>query len=1033
MKISDISIRRPVTTLTLTAALIFFGILGFMRMGIDLYPEVDFPIVTIKTILTGASPEVIDIDVTDVIEEQVKTISGIKSITSQSYESLSYITVEFELDKDVDVAAQEVRDKVNLAEQDLPDDVDKPVVAKFDIASQAIMWLAVSGNVEYSVLSHYADKVLKEQLQSVSGVGNIDPGGLRERQIRVWLDPNKLNARGLTAGDVVRAIGLKHIEMPGGRIETASQELSIRVLGEYTSVEELKRLVVARRDDSTIVLKDLGEITDGFEDMRSIIHFNGVPSIGLGVRKQSGTNTTEVAQAVRHKLEEVSRHAPARVTVEVAYDSSEFIRDSMRGVQFDIILGVLLTALTMYIFLKNIRTTFISIMAIPVSLIGAFMLMQSFGFTINNMTMLAMSLAVGLVIDDTIVVLENIFRHVEDGEEPMQAASTGTSEVGLAVIAATSSIAAVFIPVAFMEGIIGRFFYQFGLTVVLTILISVLISFTLTPFLSSRLIRHQKSHGKLYTSLENGLKAIEHVYRSLLTWSLSHRKTVVVIAIAAFAGGIALIPIIGTEMAPNADQGAFLVRFELPTGTSLDQTSLRLHEVEQFVFSQPEVDHSFSALGVGSGGEVNKGIMIVSLLPKNERETTQHKMMERVRDKLRSYPDMITAVEYMSAVGGGQRNSNINVVIKGPSVEALEPVSRKIITDMISSGIFTDVDTDLRLTKPDVKIHINRGLADDLNTAVRSISNEIYTLFGGVDAATFKEGGFRYDIQVKALPEYRTSPESLEHIPVRAADGTIIDAANLVNYEIGQGPNVINRFDRMRSATIFANVKDISVGEGFAKTMQIINNHLPKDGNWSTALGGESRAMQESFQSLANALIIAILIIYMILCIQFESFLHPFTMMLSLPLCMVGVFGALLLTGHTLNVMSFIGIILLMGIVTKNGILLVDFANQQREKGVDKIQAMITAGALRLRPIIMTALTVIVCVIPVALALSEGGESRAPMGVAVIGGVFSSTLLTLLVVPVVYIMLDNAKDRIHAWRTGRKPALISENFEGERQ
>jgi HAE1 family hydrophobic/amphiphilic exporter-1 len=1035
MLISDTSIRRPVMTLTIMAAILIFGWIAYKSMGIDLFPEIDFPVVTVQTVLEGASPEVIDADVTDVLEEQIKTIGGIKFLMSQSYESLSIIAVEFELEKDVDVAAQEVRAKVNLAERDLPDDVEKPVVDKMDTASNAVMWITVYGSADYGEMSYYADKVLKEQLQSISGVGNIQLGGLREREIRVWLNPEKLKARGLTAQDAVAAIKSKHLEMPGGRIETKEKEYSVKIKGEFTSVEELKNLVVAEREGTTISLKELGKVDDGFEDLRNIARFNGLPAIGLGIRKQSGTNTTEVIDAVKAKLEKIKKDTPEGISIGIALDTSGFIKESMEGVRFDIIFGVILTALIMYLFLRNIRVTFISVTAIPISLIGGFVLMNALGFTVNNLTMLAMSLSVGMVIDDAIVVMENIFRHVEAGEDPMNAASVGTGEVGLAVIAATSSVAAVFIPVAFMKGLIGRFFYQFGMTVALTIIISVLVSLTLTPLLCSRMLHHQRSHKKLYIILENAFLAVERGYRRALEWAVTYRWTVILIAVTTFVIGIYLVRFIGTEFVAQADSAQFKIGFELPTGTSIEETAKRLYELETIVAAQPETKQYFGAIGVGGGSEVNKGVMIVNLLPKGERKESQREIMRRMRTKLDAYKDMISSVEYLEQIGGGRRYADVDLVIKGPSVEELARVSEQIVADLRSQDIFVGVDTDLRITKPDVKVHINRDLADDLGVDVKSISDEIYILFGGTDAAKFKEGGYRYDIRVKALPEFRTDPSGLEIISVRARDGRLIEASNLITQEVSMGPNVINRFDRMRSLTLYADVEKISVGEGLVKAEEIIGKYLPKDGNWDTALVGKTQVFKESFQYLFQALLIAVLVIYMILCIQFESFVHPFTMMLALPLCMVGVFGALLLTGETLNIFSFIGIIMLMGIVTKNGILLVDFANQQRRKGMDKVQAMLTAGPIRLRPILMTASAVIIGVVPVALALSEGGETRAPMAIAVIGGMISSTLLTLLVVPVVYLMLDDVQEWVSGkfWKHRRRVPIntVSEKKQGE--
>ena len=1019
MLISDISIRRPVTTLTSMAALVVFGVLAFRGIGIDLFPEVDFPFVTVTTTLVGASPEVMEQDVTDVLEEQIKTISGIKSLNSQSFESLSLIRIEFELFKDVNVAAEEVRAKVNLAEKDLPADIEKPIVDKLDIATQPIMWVAVSGNVKYRELAHYADKVVKEEIQSLSGVGNIQMGGLREREIRVWLDPMKMEGYNITAQDIVWAIHNEHVELPGGRIEAELLEYSVKIEGEYTSADSMNNIVIAKSNDTPIYLKDVAKVEDGLEDFRTIARFNGIPTIGLGVRKQSGTNTVEVAEIVKKKLEKIKQQCPEGISIDLAFDSSDFIKSSMKGVQFDIILGIIFTALIMYIFLRNVRITFISVIAIPISLIGAFIVMNALDFTINNMTMLALSLAVGMVIDDAIVVLENIFRHIEKGEERMGAARIGTDEVALAVLAATSSIAAVFIPVAFMKGIIGRFFFQFGLTVALTIIISALVSLTLTPFLCSRILHHKKKHNRFYVVLETFFTGLERGYRRILKWAVSHRLGIVMLTIVVFLLGMSLKYFIGTEFITEADESRFLVRFELPTGTSIQQTDKHLRKVEKIIFNQPEIKGAFTAIGIGSSTEINTGIGVILLVPKNEREFSQAEIMQRLRSIFQQYKDIIFSVENLSPIGGGQRSANIQFVIQGPTIEDLSRVVNEIVQDLKSNDNFMDVDSDLRITKPDVKVYVNRGLANDLGVDVRSISNEIYTLFGGLEAAKFKEGGYRYDIRVKALPNYRMKPSDLYRMTVRGRDGRLVKAPNLINYQVGQGPNVINRYDRRRAVTLFANVSNISEGEGLQELERIVLKTLPKDGNWSTALTGRTRAFQESFKYMLDALIIAILIIYMILAIQFESFIHPFTIMISLPLTMIGVFGALLITGKTLNIFSFIGIIMLMGIVTKNAILLVDFANQQRRRGIGKVEAMLIAGPIRLRPILMTAVSTMMAMVPIALALSEGGETRAPMAVTVIGGMLTSTLLTLLVVPVVYLLLDD----VVAWIWERMRSL----------
>jgi HAE1 family hydrophobic/amphiphilic exporter-1 len=1008
MWITDTSIKRPVTTITLMGAIVIFGLMAFGSLGIDLMPEVDIPVVTVTTVLTGSSPEVIDREITDVIEEQVNTISGIKTLRSQSYEGVSVVMIEFELDKEIDVAAEEVRSKVNLAKRDLPAGIEEPIVEKVDFSSLPIMRIAVYGDVDYSRLSHYADKVLKDRLQSIQGVGSIETSGLRERQIRVWFDPQRLQAHDLTATEVVRAIQSKHVEMPGGRVETETVEYTVKVEGEFTSVEALAGLAVSERDGIVTYLKDVARVDDGFEDLRSVARYNRRPAAELGVRKQSGTNTVAVANAVAQKLEEIAPHIPEGIQVAIAYDSSVYIEESIRGVQIDIIIGILLTALVMYLFLRNIRVTFISVLAIPISLLGGLIAMQALGFTINFMTMLAMSLAVGMVIDDAIVVLENIFRHVEEGKEPRLAASEGTSQVWLPVLAATSSIAAVFIPVAFMEGVIGRFFYEFGLTVAVTIIISALVSLTLTPFMSSRMLRRETSHSRLYVVLENIFDLLSRTYKRALGWAVGHRWSVVGIAIAAFAAGIALIPLIGSEFITEADESQFLVRFESPTGTSIQETTRSMNELEERLFEQPEVDSLFATIGGGAGGEINRGFIVALLKPRHERTASQRDVMDRMQEKFSSMTEMIISVEYVAWEGGGTRYADVEYIIQGSSIEELGRVGDAVVRDLNSQGVFANVDTDLRLTKPEVRVHFHRGTADDLGVDVLAVSNEIYTLFGGVDAAVYKEGGYRYDIRVRALPEYRMRPDDLEQIAVRSGDGRLIKAPNIVSYEVGKGPNVVNRYNRRRALTLYASVAGIPQGEGLTRVQETVARHLPDDGNWSTAVSGMSQTYQESFGSMFTALLVAILVIYMVLAMQFESFVHPLTIMVSLPMSMIGVFGLLLVTGKTLNIFSFIGIILLVGIVTKNSILLVDFANQERRRGADKVQAILTAGPLRLRPILMTAFSTMVAVVPVALAMSEGGETRQPMALAVIGGMMTSTLLTLLVIPVIYLIVDDA-------------------------
>jgi hydrophobic/amphiphilic exporter-1 (mainly G- bacteria), HAE1 family len=1010
MFLSDTAIKRPVSTLLFTSGILIFGYVAFTGMGVDLFPEVELPTVTVTSILPGADPEIMDLDVTDVLEEQINTIEGVKRIISRSTEGISQVVVEFVLSKDVDIAAQEVRDKVSLARADLPLDLEPPLVQKLDIAAQPILWIAVTTSGDYRRIARYADEVIKERLQTIPGVGAVVMGGFQEREIRLWLVPEQLEARGLSPLDVVNAVQARHIELPGGRIEQPDREFVVKVKGEYETVEELRSLVVSQQDGAVVYLRDVAVIEDGSEDLRSVARFNGLPSVGLGIRKQSGTNTVAVARMVKEEVERIRAQAPEGINLQIASDSSRFIENSMEDVIFDLFLGAILTSLVMLVFLRNFRMTMISVAAIPVSIIGSFVVMYWLDFTINNMTMLAMSLAIGIVIDDAIVVLENIFRHVEEGQGAMAAARLGTSEVGLAVLAASSSIVAVFLPVAFMQGIIGRFFFQFGLSVALSVLVSVVVSFTLTPMLCSRLLKHDPNHGTVFQAFERAFRHAESWYSRWLAVALQRRWATLGLALGLFVAGLALIPFLKKGFLTEPDESRFLIRFELPTGTSVEATDNRLRTIERLVLSQPEVRSAFAATGFT--GEPNAGILFVNLVYPGERSEGQQEIMVRLRQDLaQAVPEARVAIEYISAVGGGQRNAEIQFIVQGPSVELLDQVAGTITEQVRNLPGFVDVDNDLRLNKPELKVSINRDLADDLGVDVRTIARNFGILYGGWDVAKFKEGGKRFDIRARAAPEARERPEDLLQPVVHSMEGRPIQAPNLVQVVQGFGPNAINRYNRSRAATIYANLEGIPLGEALPLVNQIAAVAIPAEPGWGTGLSGTSDAFTESFQYLLAALGIAMLMIYLILGAQFESFIHPLTIMMSVPLAIAGSFGLLLITRTQLDIFSFIGLVMLVGIVTKNAILLLDFTIQIRARGVSREEALLKAGPLRLRPILMTALTTIAAVTPVALALSEGGELRAPMGMAVIGGMLTSTFLTLFVVPCFYSVVDD----IGAW------------------
>ncbi len=1024
MKLTNTALRRPVTVLIALIALIVFGIISITKMGMETMPNVDFPIISVSTTMTGASPAVMDNDVTDVIEEQLNTISGIENISSSSYDGLSVIQVEFELNRNIDAAAADVRAKVNRASRSLPDEADDPIVQKFSTSDRSVFALAIFGKVPYSEISHFAEKVATLKLQTVDGVGSVRTSGLREREIRVWLDPSRLEARGLLVDDVKDAIAQKHIELPAGRVETEESELAIRLEGEYSSVDDLSSLPITSRGGAIVRLSDIGDVKDSYEDQRSIATFNGEPVIILKIRKQRGTNEVQLGGELVKAVEELRKQLPRGMDMKILSNSATFVKASMKGVGKDILIGIVLCSLVMLLFLRTIRATLVTVITIPACLLGSLIVLRFAGITINNMTMMGLSLAVGMVVDATTVVLENVHRHQELGEKPFNAASIGTSEVGFAVLAGAATTIAVFGPVATMEGIIGRFFFAFGVTVVTTIIISLTLSLTLTPFLCSRILQHDHP-GPVGMVIERAFKGLERGYSSTLHFAVHHRMIVLALAIAFFAGGMVLASQLGQGFFPTEDQGDFSLNIELPMGSSLGKTERMMQQMGTIVRNIPEVDYTYSTAGSGTGGEVYKGNMNVYLIPRKER-VSMFEVMKKVRRKLAVFRDVKVTLGHHGGAGA-------NLTLLGPDIEKLFSVAEKMKADLASDPRLADIDTNIRLKKPRLNMTINRALADDMNINIKSLSKEVQAYFGGVNAGVFKDGGYRYDIRLRAAGDFRKSAADIGNIAIRNGSGEIVRIPGIVNVESGTGPNRINRYNRQRALNISASNVDISMGEAMALVRQSFERNKPADGSVTAQVTGRSKHMATNFGYLINAILIAIVLVYMVMAVQFESFLHPLTVMFSLPLMTVGVFGMLLITGKEIDVMSLMGIILLVGIVVNNAILLVDFTNQQRAQGVDKVTAVLRAGPLRLRPILMTALSTMVGAVPIALGLSEGSEVRQPMSIAVIGGLFTSTILTLLVIPTVYLIIDDMKEKAGALVTGsrRRQILDKEEKKGE--
>ncbi|MDR1886197.1 MAG: efflux RND transporter permease subunit [Synergistaceae bacterium] len=1009
MKIIDVSLRRPVTVLILTIAILVFGAYSYMNMGIERMPNVEFPIVVVRTTMEGASPAIIDNDVTDVLEARINTIEGIKNISSSSYEGRSVIVVEFDLDRNVDFAAADVRGKVSMATGQLPDECDDPQVDKFDPANFPIMNIAVrnDGRTDRKSLVRYVDNILTERLQTIKGVGGVQLAGFRDREIRIWLNTDSLEAFGLTTKDIKDAVYNRHVELPAGRIETGTREYGIRLEGEYRSVAELSYVPVAYRNGAVIRLRDVARIEDDFADKRSESLYDGDPTIMVQVRKQKGANEVALAQEVRRRVAELNDTAPRGTTLEIVQDTSEFIMRSMNGVFGDILLSICLTSVIMFIFLRTLRATAVAVITIPVCLLGSLSVLYWMGITINNMSMMGASLAVGMVVDATSVVMENISRHRSLGKGPMNAAADGAGEVGFAVMAGAATTLAVFIPVAFMGSLMGRFFSAFGVTVAMTISVSLLLSLTLTPFLCSRLLGRER-RGFVQAALEAPFMWLERAYRVLLGFSVKHRFTVILTALLLFGAGVWFASSLGSEFFPNEDQGRLRVQMELPADSSLEVTERVMGEMIDVIRSDPRVAYTYGVAGSGAGEEVYKGSLTVELIDKKRRESASE-VMGDLRRKLQAFRD----VDIKMGNWGG---SDITLIIQGPTSESLAEIGDQIKADLAADNRgLVDITTDLQMNKPRINLELNRALADDLGVNIRDLSDELNAWFGGTKSGSFNEGGYRYDIRIRAERDLRDDPEKIYNTLVRTQGGQVIRADGLVTGYIANAPNVINRFNRQRSLQIGANVDGISPGDGIAIMEEVFRKYAPQDGTYSMSPSGDSENMKESFHYMSIALVFAILLVYIVMAIQFESFLHPFTVMFSLPLMTAGSFGLLYAMGIRLSVMSFMGVILLVGVVVNNAILLVDFINQLRARGMSKVEAVVEAGPMRLRAILMTTVSTMVGNLPVALALSEGGETRQPMSVAVIGGLFTYTMLTLLVIPVLYLVFDDIKD----WASGR--------------
>ena len=1041
MFISTVAIKRPLFTAMIICAMLVFGLVSLKGLGVDLFPKVDFPVVTVVTTLRGADPETVESRVTDIIEESVNTLAGIKKLRSTSAEGTSLIVVEFQLEKNVDVAFQEVQARVNSVRAQLPTDVDDPVIEKFDMDAAPIMTLVVSGDLGPRELYNLADKRIKEQLQRVNDVGSVKIVGGRERKLWLWLDPLRLRQNSLTVQDVRNALLRQHIEMPGGRVETDQLELVTRIKAEFASAADLDELVLVEQNGRTVRLKDVGRAEDGLEEFRSYAQRDDKPGIALQIRRQSGTNTVQVAHDVKAEIEKMrGEMASQGVRLDIAVDTSLFIQRSVDEVKHHLVVGGTLAVLTVLIFLLNFRSTFISAMVLPTSIMATFMMMAFMGFTLNFMTLMALTLAIGLLIDDAIVVQENIMRHVQEGKPAAWAAEFATREIGLAVLATTLSVVAVFLPTAYTKGIVGRFFFPFGMTVSFAVLISMFVSFTLDPMLSSRLLRKQTHVNVVFRTLERLFQKAEQAYEVVLGWCLRRRWLVVGTAVVCFVASLGLGRFIHSEFLPKEDQGEFEIIAKAPLGSPLSRTRQIFESMRQHLQGEPEIDYTFYSIGGDQMNKVNEGSMYIHMTPKAARQKAgqrlQQQMMESVREKLKDLPEATFSVQQVNTVGGGAfKATQIQYEIAGPDLNTLAQLSERLLDNLKSAGGYKDLDTTHEPGRPETSILVQRDRAADLGVSPLDVADTVRAAIGGIDVAKFRTGKDRYDIAVRFLESARNDPQRILDLTVPSLKGAPVELRSIAQVMPSSVPVEINRANRERQVTVLANLENRKI---LGTAIQEIDGFMRRIGvpaGYSTTWAGDAEHMQESFTNMAFTMLLSVIVTYMVLTAQFESLVHPFTIMLSLPLAFVGALGALLLFGQTMSIFVMMAFIFLLGLVTKNAILLIDYTNTLRHRdGLGKDEALRKAGPVRLRPILMTTVAMIFGMLPSAVGVGEGSESRQPMALAIIGGLVSSTILTLLIVPVVYSLLDPLSEwmqhRILALRgrpTGKSDAGTNED------
>ncbi len=1020
MNLPELSIKRHVFAWMLSAVIVLFGVISYQRIGIDRIPSIDFPIIMVNTTLKGANPDVVDSSITSIIETAVNTTPGIEHIQSSSSPGVSTITITFALNKNIDVAYNEVQSKVSQVLKKLPQDTDPPTIQKVDSNAQAVIWLALTGDRTIQQLNLYATNVLKKKFETINGVGEVTLGGRRDRVVRVSLSPERMAAYKLTASDLINAFNTQHVQLPGGFLVSNQTEKLVKLDLEFHDVKDLGELIINHRDGAPVHLKDIATITDSITDNRQVARYNGMPTVGLGMVKIANANTVEIIKEVERRLdEEIRPNLPPGMKLEISTNDSIFINQMVASLKEHLFTGTLLAALIVFIFLRSMRSTLIIATAIPVSLLGAIAVMYFSGYTFNSMTLLGLLLLIGVVVDDAIVVLENIFRHREHVDrDPISAAINGSSEVTFAVIAASLSLVCIFAPVIFMDGIVGMFFKSFGVVVTFGVLASLFVSLTLTPMLCSRYLSVGHKENKFYSAIERGLAKLDSTYHYLLNLSLNNRWRVLIITLLfVILGGGYAMKNVQKDFVPEADEGSFTISVKTPLGSSLEYTDSRLKLVEAAIAKHPkEVASFFSTIGAGSRGQVNQGNVNVRLVSKTERQKSQQELIKELKKQFDQIPG-VKAIPSPASIAKGQRSEKLQFIITGSSLDEIGSLSKQMQQALTKNSDMGKVDLDVQLDLPQLDMSIDRTRAASLGLSANDVAGAVSMYAGGLNVAKYNDfngDGQRYDIRLKADENEMKQTTDLSKIYLRSASGELVRLDAVASFTPALGAAVIGRYDMQYSANFYAN-PSMPLGDAVTLVKETAAKILPT--NYTLKMTGQAEEFGKTFKNIKFVFILAFILLYMVLASQFNSFVQPVIIMLAQPLAIIGGLIALLLSGDSLNIYSMIGLVLLIGLVAKNSILLVDLTNQLRERGASINAALKEACPIRLRPVVMTSLTIILALLPAALGLGAGSETNKPLSVAIIGGMISSTLLTLVVVPAAYSLVMNGLEN---WKARKK-------------